>query len=161
VSTLYLESTIPSYLTAWPAKDLIAAAHQAITREWWELRREDFNLHSSQLVIEEVSAGDPRATEQRLAALQGIPLLALTETVEGIAKELSTRGLVPEGASADGFHIAYASAHQMKYLLTWNCRHIANAERLPAIEQFLEYNGLFVPIVCTPEELMGDEDAES
>jgi hypothetical protein len=154
--SLYLESTIPSYLTAWPAKDLIAAAHQAITREWWDLRREHFDLYSSQMVVEEISAGDPTAAEQRLAALNRVPLLALTESVEWIAGELSSHGLVPEGASADGFHIAYASAHQMKYLLTWNCRHIANAERLPAIERFLEQNGLFVPIVCTPEELMGD-----
>lgn len=126
-----------------------------------ELRREQFDLYSSQLVIEEVSAGDPIAAEQRLAVLYGIPLLALTESVEWIAGELSGHGLIPESASADGFHIAYASAHQMKYLLTWNCRHIANAERLPAIEHFLEQNGMFVPIVCTPEELMGDEDAES
>jgi hypothetical protein len=161
VPTLYLESTIPSYLTAWPAKDLIAAAHQAITREWWELRRHQFNLHSSQLVVEEISAGDPVAAEQRLAALQEATMLPLTESVEWIAGELARLSLVPESATADGFHIAYASAHHMKYLLTWNCRHIANAERLPAIERFLEQNGLFVPIVCTPEELMGDTDEQA
>lgn len=74
MASLYLESTIPSYLTAWPAKDLIAAAHQAMTREWWELRRDDFLLHSSQLVIEEISLGDPAAAELRLATMEGIKM---------------------------------------------------------------------------------------
>jgi hypothetical protein len=156
VPSLYIETTIPSYLTAWPARNLIAAAHQAITREWWELRRPDFQLYTSQLVILEASVGDTHAAQLRLDALHGIPLLPLTESVEWIASELEARALVPPAAAADGFHIAYAAAHSLDYLLTWNCRHIANAERLPAIESFLADNGFAVPIVCTPEELMGD-----
>lgn len=156
MQSVYIETTIPSYLTAWPAKNLIAAAHQAITRDWWELRRHDFQLYTSQLVIVEASAGDSIAAQLRLDALKGIPLVSSTESVEWIASELEKRALVPPNAAADAFHIAYASVHTIDYLLTWNCRHIANAELLPAIEIFLANNGFPVPIVCTPEELMGN-----
>lgn len=156
MQSVYIETTIPSYLTAWPARNLIAAAHQAITREWWALRRDTFELYVSQLVIVEASAGDPAAARLRLDALTGIPLLPSTDSVEWIAGELDRLGLVPPNAAADAFHVAFASVHAVDYLLTWNCRHIANAERLPAIEVFLRDNGFAVPNVCTPEELMGD-----
>lgn len=156
MDTVYIETTIPSYLTAWPANNLIAAAHQALTREWWELRRHYFELFTSQLTILEASAGDAAAAQLRLDALRGIPLLSSSESVEWIADNLERLKLVPAGAAADGFHIAYSAVHQMRYLLTWNCKHIANAERLPAVESFLAENGYHVPIVCTPEELMGD-----
>lgn len=157
MDSVYLETTIPSYLTSWPAKNLVAAAHQAITREWWETRREKFELFTSQLVIVESRAGDASAAQMRIGALQGIPVLSLTDNVEWIAAELARLALVPPHAGADAFHIGYAAVHRMTFLLTWNCRHIANAERLPAIETFLATNGYHVPIVCTPEELMGDD----
>ena len=159
MQTVYIETTIPSYLTAWPARNLIAAAHQAITREWCSLRRNSFQLFVSQLVIMEASAGDPAAAQLRLDALAGIPLLPFTDSVEWIAGELARLSLVPPNAAADAFHVAFASVHAVDYLLTWNCRHIANAERLPAIETFLRDKGFPVPHVCTPEELMGDVDA--
>ena len=102
-------------------------------------------------------AGDPSAAQLRIDALRGIPILSLTDDVEWIAAELERLALVPPNAGADAFHIGYAAVHRMTFLLTWNCRHIANAERLPAIETFLAANGYHVPIVCTPEELMGDD----
>lgn len=156
--SVYLETTIPSYLTAWPSRSLVAAAHQAITREWWTLRRADFELCVSQLVIAEISAGDATAARLRLDSITGIPTLPMTDEVEWIASEMERLGLVPPSAAADAFHVGYASAHSIDYLLTWNCRHIANAERLPAIRTFLQQNGFSIPIVCTPEELMGDHD---
>jgi hypothetical protein len=110
------------------------------------------------LVVVEVSAGDAQVAQLRLNALKDIPWVSSTKQVEWIASELEQRGLVPPNAAADAFHIAYPSAHGIDYLLTWNCRHIANAERLPAIAAFLSGEGLAVPIVCTPEELMGDVD---
>jgi hypothetical protein len=154
LQSVYIETTIPSYLTAWPARNLIAAAHQAITREWWSLRRDSFHMFISQLVITEASAA-----QLRLEALAGIPLLPFTDSIEWIAGELARLGLVPSNAAADAFHVAFASVHAVDYLLTWNCRHIANAERLPAIETFLRDNGFSIPNVCTPEELMGNDDA--
>ena len=158
MQSVYIETTIPSYLTAWPARNLIAAAHQAVTREWWVLRRNSFRLFVSQLVITEASAGDLAAAQLRLGALVGIPLLPSTDSVEWIASELGRLSLVPANAAADAFHVAFASVHAVDYLLTWNCRHIANAERLPGIKVFLRDNGFAVPNVCTPEELMGDVD---
>lgn len=158
MQSVYIETTIPSYLTAWPARNLVAAAHQAITREWWSLRRECFRLFVSQLVITEVGEGDPVAAQLRLDSLAGIPILPSTDSVEWIATEMERLELVPKNAAADAFHIAYAAVHAVDYLLTWNCRHIANAERFPAIEVFLRDNGFAVPNVCTPEELMGDVD---
>ena len=161
MQSVYIETTIPSYLTAWPARNLIAAAHQAMTREWWALRRDSFHLFISQLVVTEASAGDPAAAQLRLDVLAGIPLLPSTDSVEWIATELERLGLVPANAAADAFHVAFASVHAVDYLLTWNCRHIANAERLPAIKVFLRDNGFAIPNVCTPEELMGDVDTNS
>lgn len=158
MKSLYLETTIPSYLTAWPARNLITAAHQSLTKEWWDSRRQDFQLFVSQLVITEISAGDTSAAQLRLEVLNGIPLLPFDPSVEWIATELTRLNLVPPNASADSLHIAYAAVHAVDYLLTWNCRHIANAERLPAIESFLRDHGFNVPNVCTPEELMGDVD---
>jgi len=158
VDSVYIETTIPSYLTAWPTRNLVTAAHQALTREWWDKRRITFELFTSELVLAEASAGDPTAAQLRLETLAGLTSLPFTDEVKSIGDELAARGLIPPNATADALHIAYAAAHQMKYLLTWNCRHIANAERLPAIEQFLEDQGFHVPIVCTPEELMGDVD---
>ena len=157
--SVYIETSIPSYLTAWPMHNLIAAAHQAITRDWWEQRRSQFDLFISQLVITEASAGDPDAARRRLEALAGIPLLPVTDQVQWIAGEMARLGLVPPKAAADAFHIALASVHAIDYLLTWNCQHIANAERLPAIEQFLAERGVAVPHVCTPEELLGDVES--
>ena len=159
MDSVYVETTIPSYLTSWPAKNLVAAAHQAITREWWDSRRDSFQLYTSQLVIVESRGGDASAAQLRIDALHGIPVLSLTKDVEWIAGELEEKQLVPPSAGADAFHIGYAAVHRMTYLLTWNCRHIANAERLPAIERFLAENGYHVPIVCTPEELMGDDNS--
>lgn len=158
MDSVYIETTIPSYLTAWPTKNLVTAAHQALTREWWDKRRTSFELFTSELVLAEAAAGDPTAARFRLEALADLTSLPFTDEVKLIGDELSARGLVPPNATADALHIAYAAAHRMTYLLTWNCRHIANAERLPAIEQFLEDQGCHIPIVCTPEELMGDVD---
>lgn len=137
---------------------MVAAAHQAITREWWDVRRGDFLLLTSQLVIEECSAGDALAAQLRLETLAGIPLIPWSDQVERIANELMKSGLIPEKAAADGLHIGYAAVNGIDYLLTWNCRHLANAERWPSIAVLLQGHGLAVSVVCTPEELMGDRD---
>jgi len=157
--SIYIETSIVSYLTAWPMHNLIAAAHQALTRDWWDQRREHFELFASELVIQEASQGDTDAARRRLEALTGVAILSATPDVQSIAVELFRSGLVPANAAADAAHIAFASVYRIDFLLTWNCKHIANAERLPAIKQFLSARGMFVPNVCTPEELMGDVDS--
>jgi hypothetical protein len=141
---LYLETTVPSYLTAWLSRDLIRASHQQITHEWWESRRTDFEVFISQLVPDEVAAGDPAAARERLAALKDLPQLDITEDVA-----------LPAKASTDAAHIALAAVHGMHFLLTWNCTHIANAEMAVAIAKVCQDHEFTAPVICTPEELMG------
>lgn len=154
--TIYLETTIPSYLTAWRSPELVMAARQQITRDWWDNRRDDFDLFISQLVIDEASAGDPGAAARRLEVLDGIPLLeprqGTDELVEDLVRDLS----LPEKAAADAVHIALSVVNGVDFLLTWNCTHIANAAYRPIIELACRSLGYQVPVVCTPEELLGD-----
>jgi hypothetical protein len=152
---LYLETTIPSYLAARPSRNLPVAAHQEITREWWELRRLKFDLYVSELVLQEVRAGDARLASQRLEMLQDIPILPVTGAILALAQSLIANGPIPRKAGGDAAHIAIATVYGCEYLLTWNCRHIANAELQRAIRRVIDDHGYEAPTLCTPEELMG------
>jgi len=151
---VYLETTIPSYLTSRPSRDLVTAAHQQVTRDWWERRRHDYDLFASQVVVQEARAGDQDAAERRLAALEGVPQLELREDVFALAEELMEKGAVPREAAEDALHIAAATVHGMEYLLTWNCTHIANAHTRFLIEEVCRSLGYRPPTICTPEELI-------
>ena len=146
---------MPSYLTAWPSRDLIRAGHQQLTREWWQTRRAGFDLYVSQFVLDEAAAGDAGAARERLAVLEGIPILDLTEEVAELAVALKSALVLPEKAAADAAHIAIAAVHGMHFLLTWNCTHIANAEMSVVIAATCQELGFACPVICTPEELMG------
>ena len=150
---VYIETTIPSYLTGWPSRDLVVAAHQQITREWWESRTR-FDLYVSQIVIQEVRGGDPDAAKMRLKALDGIPVLKLSQDARALAQELITQGPLPEKAALDALHIGIAVVNGMDYLLTWNCTHIANAAMRNMIDSVCRSEGYTPPVICTPEELM-------
>ncbi len=151
---VYLETTIPSYLTAWPTRDLLRSAHQQVTREWWRDRRADFDLFVSEFVIREVSAGDPLAAADRLRALEGVPILKSNDASTDLALELERGGTLPEKAAVDVLHIALAVVSGMDYLLTWNCSHIANATLWGRIETICRSCGYHPPIICTPMELL-------
>ena len=153
---VYIETTIVSYLTARPSSYLIIAAHQQITRDWWQNRRADFDLFISQAVIEEASAGDRQAAADRLQVLAQIRVLGLNESALQLAHGLVSKGPLPEKAAVDALHIALATVHGMDYLLTWNCKHIANAEMQAPIAALCLLRGYEPPVICTPEELMGD-----
>jgi predicted nucleic acid-binding protein len=153
---IYLETTIISYLTARPSRDLIIAAHQQITQEWWDTQRNHYNLYVSQLVINEASKGDSAASERRLAVLNSIPLLALSEPAITLSEQFILHHAVPKQAVEDALHIALATIHGVDYLLTWNCKHIANAERWSAIADVCNQQGYDPPIICTPEGLLGE-----
>jgi hypothetical protein len=152
--SVYLETTIPSYLTAWLSPELVMAARQQVTRDWWDNRRAAFELYVSQLVIDESSAGDPDAISRRLAVLDGIslvePQVGTDELVESLIRDLA----LPDRAAADAAHIALAVVNGIDFLLTWNCTHIANAENRPIIERVCHTLGYQPPVICTPEELM-------
>ena len=151
---IYLETTIASYLSARPSRDLVTAAHQQVTQEWWQTRRGDFELFISQIVVRESSGGDPDAAARRLEMLREIPLLELTEEVATLAQGLAAELLLPKNAALDAVHIALAVVHGMDYLLTWNCAHIANAALRSKIEVVCRSKGYEPPVICTPEELL-------
>jgi predicted nucleic acid-binding protein len=153
--TVYIETTVVSYLTAWLSRDLVRAAHQQITQEWWNNRREDFEIYVSEFVINEASAGDAEAAEKRLESLENILLLDVNSDVENLAKKLIADKALPPKAVTDALHIAVASVHGVNYLLSWNCKHSANAEMQRAIEKVCEEQGYKCPKICTPEELLG------
>ena len=152
MSTVYLETSIVSYLTARPSRDVVIAAHQTLTRNWWR-GRTSYELVVSQLVLDEAAAGDQVMRARRLKALNGVPVLALTDAATRLAKALVRKGALPEKATVDAFHIGIAAAHQVAYLLTWNCKHLANAAMRGTIEATCRSEGLSPPIICTPEEL--------
>jgi hypothetical protein len=155
---VYVETTVISYLTALPTRDLVRAAHQQITTEWWA-RRDAFELFVSDAVIEEMRLGDEAAARRRLGAADGIARLATTLEAQALAKALLREAALPTKAAIDAVHVAVATVSGMNYLLTWNCTHIANAVTRPRIETVCRNNGFDPPTICTPEELQLKEDA--
>lgn len=156
--TVYLETSIISYLAARPSRDLIVAARQQLTHTWWRERRPLFDLYVSQVVLDEILAGDPDAAQRRAALATDIPVLDITPEVGNLAAALIHRVPLPATAGADAVHIATAAYHRVDFLMTWNSTHIANAELRPRVERVWRENGYPVPILCTPDELMGGSD---
>jgi hypothetical protein len=159
-SLVYIETTIVSYLTARPARTVIAAGRQQVTIDWWEQRRHCYELVASDIVLREASAGDEQAAARRLAILQGIPLLAMTDAIANLALGLVNEGIIPTKAADDAAHIALCAMYQINYLLTWNCAHIANAEIQDRLAEFFLTHQLRLPVICTPDELFGENENE-
>jgi hypothetical protein len=151
---VYIETTVVSYLTARPNRDVVIAGHHQTTHEWWDTRRGHYELCISQLVLKEAGAGDSEAAQERLDTLKGMTLLETSAQALDLAKELIQAGALPAKAADDALHIAVASMNGIPYLLTWNCRHLANATMRPLIEIVCAGNGVKAPIICTPEELL-------
>ena len=157
-SSVYIETTIPSYLTAWRSPELSEAAKQQTTRQWWDKRRQDFDLFISDAVLLEASGGDADAAQRRLELLDGIPVLSPQPETDEIALSLIDRLALPDRAIADAAHIAVCIVHGIDYLLTWNCTHIANATYQPIINDVCDAFGYSMPVICTPDQLMGDDN---
>jgi hypothetical protein len=154
--TVYIETSILGYLTARSTKNLILAANIEITKDWWELRRNTFTLYTSEAVLDEVAQGDAAIAAQRLEILDGFSLLELNQAVQGLASQFLSRSNLPAKARVDAIHITAATVHGMDYLLTWNCKHIANAQIQGKLAQISLDFGYVLPVLCTPNELMGD-----
>lgn len=156
-NNVYLETSIISYLAARPSSDLITAGHQQTTHQWWNTERVNFSVYASPLVLREASAGDATAASARIQWLQSVSLLAISPEAEKLSEQLIQRAALPVKAGADALHIAIAAFHGINFLLTWNCRHIANAIKRPLIERICQDCGYAPPILCTPNELTGGE----
>lgn len=156
--SVYIETSLVSYLVAKPSRDLITAAHQQLTSEWWENRSKNFALFVSPVVLAEASAGDPIYAAKRLQLMNDISVLTVTNEALNLADELVRQHRLPTKAAQDALHIAISTIHGMDYLLTWNCKHIANAQMRAGIEKTCKMAGFQPPILCTPEELNNETD---
>ena len=154
---VYIETSIVSYLTSRPSRDVRVAAWQQITWQWWEQEKERYNLYTSELVIAEASAGDKEAAKSRLNCLRNIPELTVDKEIIQLASRFIENEVLPQNAQADALHIAIAAGHGMDFLLTWNCRHIDNAEIKPGIRSVCVVAGYTCPEICTPMELLSEQ----
>lgn len=156
-SSVYVETSVISYYAARPSRDIVTAARQTITQEWWNEERERYEIYISVLVVEEAKAGDAVAAQRRAEALSGLPILEINDATSSVAKRLIDGGLIPATSVEDALHIALAAVHGMDFLLTWNFRHINNAEAKARIGAAIEALGYECPVICSPEELGGLE----
>lgn len=157
MESVYLETTFISYLVARPSRDLIVAAHQQVTYDWWTNRRNLFNCFASQFVVDEASLGDPDEIQKRLAILDGLPNLAQSEVSTELTNAIMSAGILPPRLFSDAAHVAVSAVHAVDYLVTWNCKHLANAQTSRRIAKVCEKSGHRMPIICTPDALMGRE----
>ena len=158
MDTVYIETSIVSHATAWPSSDIQIAALQHQARTWWATERLNFELVTSQLVIDEASVGDPIAAAERLQLLDGLPTVPIDEDVRSLARAILSASIMPPKAAADALHVAAAAVAGLQYLLTLNCKHIANAHELPRVYRLLDDRGSGQLLICTPAEFLGGED---
>lgn len=158
MDTIYIETSIVSHASAWPSSDIQVAAVQHQAREWWSKERTKFELVASQLVIDEASRGDPTAAQARLKLLDGLPTIPIDDEVRKLARKILAASIMPKKAAADALHISTAAVAGIQYLLTLNCRHIANAHELPRVYRLLEEYGFGQLLICTPAEFLGGDD---
>ena len=161
MQTVYIETSIVSYMASKPSHDLLIAACQQATQTWWDDHRYRYELYTSHLVIAEAGRGNPEASGKRLNYLKGIPQLTITSEIRDLAKALIEQDALPEKAEADAIHIAAAAVHHIDLLLTWNCRHIDNPSTKPVVRSVCMTQGYVSPEMCTPIELLeATEDEE-
>jgi len=161
MDTVYIETSVLSHATARPSSDPNISVLQQQARDWWSIERPKFTIVTSQLVLDEASLGDPDAAAERLELLAGVPLIPADNRVEPIADELISRSLMPATARLDALHVATAAVGGVQFLLTQNCRHIANAHSLPRIYKTLEELGYSRLLIYTPAEFLGNMDHDT
>ncbi|MCD5402146.1 type II toxin-antitoxin system VapC family toxin [candidate division NPL-UPA2 bacterium] len=159
--TLYIESTILSYLAARPSRDIIVQAHQQVTWDWWESQREKYELYISEVVVQEIREGDLEAAKRRESFIGNLAILDMSDAVRNLARELAKFLNLPQRAELDALHLSFAIEYGMNYLLTWNCSHLANGLIISRLKEFELETSRLVPVIVTPEELIsGGEENE-
>ena len=156
METVYIETTIVSYLVANRSADPLLAAHQQLTRQWWQNERMRYGCVTSQEVIREAGMGDADMSRRRLEALASLTLIGVDESARGLTRELLATGILPAPAGSDALHAVVASLHRINLLLTWNCRHLVNPHITRKLRAFMGRHELVLPEICTPVELMGE-----
>ena len=159
--SIFIETILPSYYVARPSRDPLQLARQELTREWWDGERQQFDLRTSQLVLDEAALGETTKAAERLKLFDGIPLLDINEQVEALATKLDASGILPAFAGRDAFHLAAAGVHGMNFILTWNCKHIANPFIADRLQSCFSEMGVHLTVICTPEPFFTDDDNDS
>ena len=158
-SCVYIETTIPSFYHEVRTEPEMLA-RRAWTREWWDERRSHYEILTSDAVIDELERGDHPVKEEALALVENVELLAITPEIGGIVEAYIEHQVMPDDPVGDPLHLALASHHKCDFLLTWNCAHLANANKFPHIRRINTRLGLFVPSLVTPLELLGEESPQ-
>jgi predicted nucleic acid-binding protein len=158
METIYIETSIVSHVVARLSPDIQLAALQQQSRRWWSTERHHYELVTSQLVLDEAAAGDPFAAAERLRLLDGLPIVPIDQDVRTLARAMLSAAIMPEKAAADALHVAAAAVAGIQYLLTLNCRHIANAHALPRVYRLLEEFGNDQLVICTPAQFLDESD---
>jgi hypothetical protein len=156
--SVYIETTIPSLLGAFPSRRLEEAERQQATQTWWVMHRRRYELFTSDVVIEECSEGDPLMIAERLKILSDIPVLQSDDSILKLASAFMKSGALPLKAERDAAHIAFSAVHGLDYLLTWNCKHIANPHIQKTLRRVAEKFDLELPVICTPEAMIYADD---
>ena len=156
--SIYIETTIPSYLASRLSTNIITAGQQILTREWWEQERHHYRLYVSQAVLDESGGGNAEQAKKRLALIRAIPLLPINDTVAALSAVYMNLLSIPLSASMDAIHLAISVAHRIDYLLTWNCRHLAHGETRRKLHRYNATNELHEPMIVTPQEMEGSHD---
>jgi hypothetical protein len=153
--TVYLETSIISYLSARISRDLVVAGRQQITRNWWDSQMPNFSLFVSEFVLTESAEGDKTAAQKRLDILRLLSVLSTTREALDLANRFVSHKCIPKSAGIDALHVAVATVNGMDFLMTWNCTHIANATLRSHLALEADLAGYHLPVICTPEELFG------
>ena len=154
MQSVYIETSVIGYLASRISSDLVTAANQQLTREWWDTRRERFELFVSEAVVAECAAGDPVAADERAVFLDALPILEIDAECRQLATRIMQGVSLPGKAGVDAIHIAVSAINGVDYLLTWNCKHIANPSLRRIIEDVLRAADITPPVICTPQELI-------
>lgn len=154
---VYVETTIPSFFHT-TRSGATALARRQWTRRWWQLAPDRYALVTSNAVLDELREGDYPSREPALALVAELPLLEITEAVAEIVAGYVRHRLMPADPAGDALHLALASYHRCDFLVTWNCQHLANANKFEHLRRVNGLLGLYVPVLATPLELLGDID---
>jgi hypothetical protein len=156
MESVYIETSVVSYLVANPSQDSMLAAHQQLTRQWWQDERHRYQCVTSREVLREASLGDAEMSRRRTEALAGLTVLKVEDSARELARAILAERLLPPAAASDAIHAVVAAQNRVDILLTWNCRHLANPHLLAKLRTFMAAHGLVLPEVCTPIEIVGE-----
>ena len=156
-TTVYIETTIPSYLTANPSRDVFRLARQSITQQWWETKRQDYDLVTSDFTVNECKKGDPVAAQRRMDCINGITLLRITDDIYSLSNSYLELLSFPNDSKIDMLHLAICVVNQIDYLLTWNCKHLGPIT-MQRVQAYNDRHGLFVPVLTTPEAFFDERE---